>query len=177
MKKILLTGFTGIFLLLVTSITANGQLASDNMQPSGDFDPFGKTVSKDAPLDRNRVSSRVIKNFVRSYKGVSGEKWYKLQDGFVSLFNLDDIDYQVAYDKKGTWIRTIRSYDESKLSGDLRHMVKSIYYDCGINLVQQIENPLDPLTYIIQLKGKTQIINLKIRDGEMTVLRKYTRSE
>jgi hypothetical protein len=177
MKKILLTGFTGIFLLLVTSIAANGQLASDNMQPSGDFDPFGKTVSKDAPVDRTNVNSRVVKNFVRSYRNVSNEQWYKLQDGFVSLFNLDDIDYQVAYDKKGNWIRTIRSYEESKLSGDMRHTVKSIYYDCRINLVQEIESPDDPVTYIVQLKGKTQIINLMIRDGEMTVLRKYTRTE
>jgi hypothetical protein len=177
MKKTLLAGFAGIFLLLVTCIAANGQLASDNMQPSGDFDPFGKIVSKNAPVDRNGVNSRVVKNFVRSYKNVSNERWYKLQDGFVSMFNLDDINYQVAYGKKGNWIRTIRSYSEDKLSEDLRYMVKSIYYDCSINLVQEIENPVDPVTYIIQLKGKTQIINLRIRDGEMTVLKKYTRSE
>jgi hypothetical protein len=177
MKKILLTGFTGIFLLLVTGIAASGQLASDNVQPSGEFDPFGNTFSKNAPVDRNSVNARVVKNFVRSYKNVSNEQWYKLQDGFVSLFNLDDIDYQVAYDKKGNWIRTIRSYGESKLSGDARHMIRSIYYDCRINLVQEIENPDDPITYVVQLKGKTQIINLMIRDGEMTVLKKYTRSE
>src|SRR5438477_9551759 len=142
MKKILLTGFTGIFLFLVTSIAVNGQPGSDNMQPAGDFDPFGKTVSKNTPVDRNSVNSRVVKNFVRSYKNVSNEQWYKLQDGFISLFNLDDIDYQVSHDKKGYWTRTIRSHGESKLSGDFRHMVKNIYYDCGINLVQEIENPL-----------------------------------
>ena len=177
MKKNFLTAFTGIFLLLVTCIGANGQLVSDNMQPSGDFDPFGKVVSKNAPIDRNNVNSRVVKNFIRSYKDVSGEKWFEMKSGFVAMFSLDDIDYQVAYNKKGNWIRTIRSYGEVKLPQDLRHTIKSTYYEYDINRVQEIEKPVDPIAYIIQLVGKTELINLRICDGEMTVLQKFNKSK
>src|ERR1051326_4039193 len=138
MKKILLTGFTGISLLLVICITASGQMANSDFQPSGDF----ISVEKPAPtasIDRNNVNVRGVKNFVKSYKNVAGEKWFELKSGFVAMFGLDDIDYQVAYDKKGNWLRTIRSYGEAKLSQDLRHTINSIYYDYDINRVQEIE--------------------------------------
>ena len=114
---------------------------------------------------------------MRSYKDVSGEKWFEMKSGFVAMFSLDDIDYQVAYNKKGNWIRTIRSYGEVKLSQDLRHTIKSIYYDYDINRVQEIEKPVDPIAYIIQLVGKTELINLRICDGEMTVLQKFNKSK
>ena len=178
MKKNLLTGFTGIFLLLVICITSNGQLGSSSMQASGHFEFFKNTNSKNSPafIDRNNVNVRVVKNFVRSYKDVSGEKWFEMKSGFVAMFSLDDIDYQVAYNKKGNWIRTIRSYGEVKLSQDLRHTIKSTYYDYDINRVQEIEKPIDPIAYIIQLVGKTELINLRICDGEMTVLQKFNKS-
>jgi hypothetical protein len=176
MKKNLLTGFTGIFLLLVTCIAAAGQIASSNAQPSEDFISPGKPVLN-ASIDRNNVNPRVVRNFVRSYKDVFGEKWFELKDGFVAMFNQDDMDYQVAYNKNGNWIRTIRSYGEAKLSHDLRHTIKSIYYDYDINRVQEIEKPVDPIAYIIQLVGKTDLISLRICDGEMTVLQKFNKSK
>jgi hypothetical protein len=177
MKKNLFTAFAGIFLLLATCTTSNAQRISDNVQPSSDFIPVDNTALKNTPVARDEVNSRVVKNFIRSYKNVSNEKWYKLRDGFVTMFDLGGIGYQVAYGKKGNWLHTIRSFDESGLSEDLRHMVKSIYYDCAINLVQQIDKPVDPTAYLIQLKSKTEIINLRIYDGEMTVLNKYSRSK
>ena len=179
MKRNLLTSFAGIYLLLVLCITANGQLASTNMQSPGDIPSFGNFISKNSSgsVDRNSVNSKVVKNFVKSYKEVSDEKWFELQGGYVAMFSFDNIDYQVAYDKKGNWLRTIRSYSESKLSEDMRHIVKSSYYDYDIALVQEIDKPADAVTYIIKLTGKTELINLRICDGEMQVLQRFNKSE
>jgi hypothetical protein len=178
MKQIFLTGLTAIY-LLVAGITANGQLAGNDMHPSGDFTFFKKDDSKNFPgfAAKNSVNSRAIRNFIQSYKGVSNEQWFEVKDGFVAMFSLNDVDYQVAYDKKGNLLRTIRTYGEGKLSQDLRHVVKSTYYDYNINLVQEIEKPLSPVIYIIQLVGKTELINLKICDGEIEVLQKFNKAE
>src|ERR1051326_6495912 len=108
MKRNLLAGLIGTFLLLVAGITVNGQIASDNIQPSGYFDPFGKIISTNTLVARHDVNSRVVTHFGRSLKNVAGESWFKLEDGFVSLFDLDDISYQVAYAKKGIWLYTMR---------------------------------------------------------------------
>ncbi len=179
MKKNLLTSFSGIFLLLIVCVTARGQLASTGIQPSEDFVSSGKAFSKNVLgiVDRNSVNSKAVKNFVKSFKDVSDEKWLELKDGFVAKFAITDINYQVVYDKKGKWVYTIRTYGETKLSGDVRHLVKSTYYDYGINLVQEIETPANPVIYVIQLLGEKEIISLRIYDGEMQVFQKFNKSE
>ncbi|MFI5187139.1 MAG: hypothetical protein ACHQF0_10465 [Chitinophagales bacterium] len=184
MKKNLLTSFTGLSLLLVICIAANGQLASTNMQPSEDIVSSGKLLANSISVDRNNVNSKVVKNFVRSFNTVSNEKWFELQDGFVALFSLDVIHYQVAYGKNGTWLYTIRTYDETKLPVDVRRLVKSTYYDYNITVIQEIER--DPqtferdsntLTYLIHLEGKTNWITLKVCNGEMEESQKFNKSE
>jgi hypothetical protein len=176
MKKILLTSFAVTAMLMTTSTRSDGQLVNNNVQLSGLFTVFKKDQSANSP-GADRVNPAVIRNFIRTYKGVTNEKWIEIQNGFVAMFSLNDIDYQVTYDKKGTLVRAIRSYQEAKLAPNLRHIIKSNYYDYDINLVQEIENSIDPVTYVIHLTGKTELIDLGFTDGELQVLQKFKRSE
>lgn len=164
---------------MISSGVAIGQLTNAGARPSEDFTFVRKPASKNSVdfLHRNAVNATAIRNFIRSYKNVTDEKWFELEDGFVAMFSLDDIDYQARYTKKGNWVGTIRSYRENKLSSDVRHLVKSTYYDYDINLVQDIERPRNPLTYVIQLIGKTEIIKLRVCDDEITVLQTFKKSE
>jgi hypothetical protein len=174
MKKNFLTGFTGMFLLLVISVSSNGQLGITNGQLSGDLTSFEKSAVK---IESGEVSQKAVRDLAKSFKNVSGENWYGVKDGFVAMFDAGDIQYQVSYDKKGNWLFTIRSYRESTLPDDIRHMVKSSYYDYSINLVQEVERPVASKAYIIQLVGKTDLLKLKIFDGEMQVLERLNKSE
>src|SRR6478672_12730776 len=157
MKKVLLIGISGIWLLISTAIAANGQFASNNIKPSGRFIILNKTEPGNSPGFVGRVNPPVIRNFLKTYKDVSGEKWIEVKEGFVAMFNYNGMDYQVAYTKKGNLLRTIRSYSEDKMPTDLRHIVKSAYYDYEINRVHEIETPLDPITYVVQLTGKKEL--------------------
>jgi len=176
MKKIRLTSFTAIIMLLLISCPSNGQLVKNNVQLTGQF-AAAKNADSINSSPYGRVSPAVIRNFMKAYRGVSDEKWLETPDGFVAMFRRDDIDYQVSYDKKGNVSKTIRSYTEAKLSPNLRHIVKSSYYDYDINLIQEIETAIDPITYVIHLKGKTELIDLAYTDGELQVLQKFKRSE
>jgi hypothetical protein len=176
MKNIFLTSMAGIGLSISICLPANGQLASNDVRPSRDFTFYKNLDSKNyaGPVE---VNARVIRSFVKTYTNVSDEKWFELRHGIVAMFRLDDVDYQVAYDKKGNLLRTIRTYREGKLSRDVRHAVKTVYYDYDINVVQEIEIPLDPVVYIVQLLGKTELINISVCNGETAVLQKFNRSE
>src|SRR6476659_541937 len=145
MKKILST-IPGICLLITTATAVNGQLASNHVKPSGRFVVFNNT--KPGVSLAGRVNPTVIRTFLKTYKDVSGEKWIEIKEGFVALFNYNGMDYQVAYTKKGNLLRTIRSFSEDKMPTDLRHIVKSTYYDYEITRVHEIETPLDPITYV-----------------------------
>jgi len=175
MKKAFLI-ISGVWLLVSTVIVVNGQLASNNVKQSGRFVILNKTESEHATY-AGRVDPPVIRNFLRTYKDVSDEKWIEVKEGFVAMFKYNDIDYQVAYTKKGNLVRTIRSYNEDKMSPELRHIVKSTYYDYEISRVHEVETPLNPITYFVQLVGKKELINLGVYDGETEVLQRFNESK
>jgi hypothetical protein len=175
MKKILLVSIAGIFLLISTTATVNGQIASNHVKPTARFAVSNKPESKNSLV--GRVNPTVIRSFLKTYKDVSDETWIDVKEGFVAMFNHNGIDYQVAYDKKGNLLRTIRSYNEENMPPDLRHVVRSNYYDYDINRVHEIEKPFNPVTYVIQLVGKREVINLGVSDGEMEELGKFNKSK
>src|ERR1044072_9767931 len=132
MKKILLSSISGICLLISTATVVNGQIASSRLKPSGRF----VVLNKSEPANvggAGRVSPSVIRSFLKTYKEVSGEKWIEVKEGFVVMFNYNNMDYQVAYDKKGNLLRTIRSFNEEKMPLNLRHIFKRHYSDYEIN--------------------------------------------
>src|SRR4030095_7293129 len=176
MKKILFSSIS-VCLLMSTAITANGQIASNHVKPAGRFIVLNKPEPGNSAGLGGRVNPSVIRSFLKTYKDVSGEKWIEVKEGFVAMFNYHEMDYQVAYDKKGNVLRTIRSYNEDKMAPDLRHIVKSNYYDYEINRVHEVETAFDPPTFVIQLVGKKEVINLAMHDGEMEVLEKFNRSK
>jgi hypothetical protein len=175
MKKVFLTSISGIWLLISTAMAANGQFASNIVKSPGRFIVSNKTDPENSGV--GRVNPPVIRSFLKTYKDVSDEKWIEVREGFVAMFNYNDVDYQVAYTKKGNLLRTIRSYSEDKMPADLRHLVKSTYYDHAITRVHEIEIPLIPVTYVVQLAGKKELINLGIYDGEMEVMQKFNKSK
>ena len=177
MKKVFLASVTGICLLISTAIAVNGQLASNHARPLERFIILNKTEPENSPGFVGRVNPPVIRNFLKTYEDVSGERWIEVKEGFVAMFNYNGMDYQVAYTKKGNLLRTIRSYNEDKMQQDLRHIVKSSYYDYEITRVHEIEMPLSLITYVVQLAGKKELIDLRIYDGEMEVMRKFNKSK
>ena len=179
MKKKILFGLAGICLLLISSLVAIGQLTNAGVRQSEDF-TFARKPTQNNSVDflrRNEINAAALRSFVRSYKNVTDEKWYETPGGLVAVFSMRDINCQVMYTKKGDWTGSIRSYQENNLCRDVRHLVKRTYYDYDINLVQEIERPLNPTTYIIQLIGKTEIIKLAVCNDELTVLQTFKKSE
>jgi len=179
MKKVIFPGFGVTLPMLAITLISHGQATNTDLAFTKNNVSKEASVSKVAgsSLNRSTVTSKARKNFEMSYKNVSDEKWFNEPGGLVAMFRINDIEHHVFYDKKGGWCNTIRAYDENKLPPDVRHAVRSTYYDYSINLVQEIQTPLSPTTYVIQLIGKTDIISLRMCEGEMTVLKTFTKSE
>jgi hypothetical protein len=156
MKKIFFVSFAGMFILL--SITTSGQDALGKIQP----------LNHAIRINRNDIKGNALRHFVKNFNDASAEKWYATPDLLVALFSFRDIDYRVDYSSRnGNWIETFRTYSEAKMSPDLKQAVRSSYHDYTIFQVQEIEQPLHPLNYIVHLEGKARLINLRIYDGEM----------
>ena len=124
------------------------------------------------------ISPRAIKDFMNTHKNVTGESWMKTKDGFSVRFNSDDVRTTIYYDKKGNWSGSIKIYGEEKMLHDIRHLVKSTYYDYNIVYAQEIETTdSDGVpTYVVCVDDKTKIKMIRIRDGEMSVWKEFTKT-
>jgi hypothetical protein len=124
------------------------------------------------------ISSRALRNFADIYKNVTGESWMKIKDGFAARFNSDDTKNTILYDKKGDWVGSIKIYHEEKMRREIRHIVKSTYYDYKIVYTQEIEtiDSENVPTYVVCLEDKTNIKFVRINAGEMSVWKEFTKT-
>jgi len=116
------------------------------------------------------IPVKAVRSFRNSWQYVDNESWYKIPDGYRARFTEDHVLYLVNYNKNGKWLSTLRQYDETKLDRTVRGQVKSVYYDYNILLIEEIEQPLKPLTYIIHMEDKTSFKNIRVCDREMEVV-------
>jgi hypothetical protein len=174
MKKNLFSSIAIIVLTMAMGGSAHGQMAINKVQLSN-IDPETKALAANNRSDN--FSRKAARDLARSFKNVSGENWFNLPDGYFVRFNSNNIDHMVFFDQKGNRRYTIRNYDETKLPVDVRHIVRSTYYDYDIRLVQEIESDLGTITYLVHLEGKTEWMNVRIVNGEMDVFEKYHKSE
>ena len=164
MKNISLVSLVGIFIISL-SLTAKGQDVNSKIQP------INTAV-------RGDINVNALRHFVRNFNDTSSEKWYATRNLVVALFSFHDIDYRVDYNSRnGNWIETFRTYGEAKMSPDLKQSVQSSYYDYTIFQVQEIEQPLHPVNYIVHLSGKAKLINLRVYNGQVEEEQNFKESD
>ena len=120
----------------------------------------------------NEVNTRVVRDFTRRYEGISDAKWFKLKEGFVVYFTQNETRMRVVYDKRGTPLWTIRSYFEDKLPLEIRHIIRSTYYDFSIYHIDEITMN-EKTVYLVKMEDKTSWLTIRVTDGEMEVAEIY----
>jgi hypothetical protein len=110
---------------------------------------------------------------MKDYKYVTTAKWSKLSNGDCSVnFTVDSITTKIVYDRAGHCENVVRYYFENRLPPEVRHVVKSNYYD--FNIYHIIEPTINGITsYLIKLEGKSTWKTVKVVDGEMEEVEEY----
>lgn len=144
-------------------------------QQGSDELPGYLTVSPSAKMPRNDVNIKAVRDFMKQYKNVSGEEWYKVSDGLIAKFIESGIETKVGYDFNGNWHCTLRTYSEDKLPFDIRDIVKSKYYDFNILVAYEITH-FDNVTYIMKIEDTKRLKTLRISDGNMEVIGDYVKN-
>ena len=133
-------------------------------------------LSQSKPYYLNEINTRVLRSFMVTYWNATNPHWVKYAEGFVVYFKSDSIQHKVFYDNRGTRQCTIRQYSEKDLPRDIRHMVKSVYYDYSIYLIDEVTVD-DKTSYVIKIEDKTSMKEIKIEDGEMEVTHEFIKSK
>ncbi|MGZ8541331.1 MAG: hypothetical protein ACXWV6_11820, partial [Chitinophagaceae bacterium] len=93
---------------------------------------------------------------------------------FVVYFTSEDIKSFVYYNNKGVFEFMIRYYNEEKLPADVRHLVKSNYYDFSIYHVTEVTRN-NKIAYAVKMEDKTLWKTVKVVDGEMELMEEYSK--
>ena len=185
MKKIFFRGFTGLFLVFtITSFTYSQNLAittNHKIQPSAGKN-LSQSKSKRNPgstilneLKLNEINIKAVRNFISRYKNVNDAKWFKSSNGlFAVYFTSEDIKSFLYYNNRGVFEYMIRYYNEEKLPADVRHLVKSKYYDFSIYQVTEVTRN-NKIAYVVKMEDKTLWKTIKVVDGEMEVTEEYSK--
>ena len=113
-------------------------------------------------------SKRALKNFSKNFKGLENAEWSKIDNILKAQFTKDQVETTVFYNLKGKWIANMRTYNEDKLPGDIRHRVRSNYYDYSIFHIQEI-TVRDKTAYLVNIEDKNFIKTIRINpNGEMS---------
>jgi hypothetical protein len=167
MKNKFIASLPGFFLAFLCT-TATGQVSMDKMRLLKNISSQTECVWENGlgPGAPNKPGQNVLRNFEQKFTNVTSVRWYESSYGFVVKFNLEGIDYRVDFDKKGNWLYTIRNYDEMKLPEDVMRLINDSYNEYSITLVQEIETPFIPLTFVVHLDGKKDMIQLLVSGDE-----------
>ena len=125
------------------------------------------------------VNTKAARDFNRRFKQSTAVTWLEATDGYRAKFENDGVTVWVDYDKKGCWTHTIRIYGEQRLPAEIRHIVKSTYYDHSIKTIHEVELPNDAPNnrcYLIRLENEKTFMDLRLYNGEMEVIRQFTKN-
>ena len=121
----------------------------------------------------NHISTRAARDFVERYPDVENARWFAAKNGFIVRYSLDSLDTRTAYDLRGNWVYTIKVYGEAKMPRNIRHLIKTTYYDYTITLTEEIDRPNEHKIYLVHMYDATTWKNVRVRDGEVTVVEEF----
>jgi hypothetical protein len=182
MKKQFFLYKLGVIPLIILCCSVNAQTnrlnANLNTSSSKEVALNDNTKDKELPRFNNHSGpgAKALKNFSKTFKGADNAAWSQTGDGLKAEFTKDDIETKVFYDRKGRWIANVSGYQEDKLPKDIRHRVKSSYYDYSIFYVQEITAG-DKTAFLVKIEDKNSIKTIRISDGEMDEYQAFEKSK
>jgi hypothetical protein len=184
MKKLFFrytTGFIPLVAMFSCAFAQNSKFGSEPINPASkevayENDAKARNLIANPGNAAVSINSKAVKDFTKTYKNAGDARWFVITDGFLAEFNQDGIKTKVFYDRKGRCAGSLRSYQEDQMPRDIRHQVKSHYYDFNIYYVQEV-TVADKIAYLVKIEDKTSLKTIRVLDGEMTEIEAFEKSK
>ena len=120
--------------------------------------------------DIKNVSARAYKDFQSRFNDVSKSAWFSDESGYYAYFTKDGFSDRAFYNKNGHWQYSLIYRTEDKLPEEVRTVIKSVYFDWTINVVEEIRST-EGMGYFVYLENKSNLRILKVNgDNEMETM-------
>lgn len=171
MKKIFLryagfVPFIALFSCACAQNTGSHLIVSNSRATDLAYTNKAKELSGDQGTNTASINAKAIKDFAKTFKKVENAGWFVIKDGYLAEFTKDGIKTKVFYNRKGRWVGNVRSCTEEYMPRNIRHRVKSLYYDYKINYVQEITVDRT-VVYLVKIEDNAFFKTIRIQDGEL----------
>ena len=109
---------------------------------SNELNSFVQSHKIQSEIKVTAVNIKAVRDFIRSHVQVTDPKWFRTEGGYLASFLSKGIFRKIVYDHNGRWLYNLLEYTEDNLAFEVRHMVKSRYYDNDILLIPNQMSPL-----------------------------------
>ena len=144
--------------------SASAFIASNDAKP-----PAGVSTT-----EADVINTRALRFFNKDFKNAEDIKWYKLKDGFVSYCRINGNKNRVFYDQKGNCAGSITYYNDKTMPKDLREIVKSVYYDYAITVVEEI-HAAGKILFKVHIEDEKSWKIVDVTEGEITIVTDFSK--
>ena len=173
MKKIISRSVVTVLSIMTLVSSATSQELALNKKATPTTVIESKEVSSDIPYINN-VKGKVLKSFHKSFGEKPGAIWTKSENGFVVYFKDSTMATNVYFTNSGAIDYKINYYHEDQLRRDVRHTIKSNFYDYYIRLVSEVHKD-GTVFYFVKIEDKDSIKTIRVVDQEWQVVEEITK--
>lgn len=173
MNNTILMNLTLMICALLSGTGSNAQTQSPRagMPVSLSIAQEGLILNASMP---SRVNVRALRHFNKTFAGRKAD-WYDTDKVFQAKLSNDSVRTVVGYSKQGRWLYTINHYSEKQMPAEMRHVVKSEYYDYSIDLINEVKTPSNRnKVYLIHIQNHLKHHKLlRFSDQGLEVIKTY----
>ena len=122
----------------------------------------------------NDVNSKVLKSFRKLFGEKPDAKWSKSDNDFVASFKENKMTTYVYFSNNGTINYTVKHYFEDQLPENVRHTVRSNFYDYSITNVSEIHKD-NVAWFFVKVQDKASIKTIRVIGEEWEVVEDITK--
>lgn len=159
-------------ILMLSTVSAQKKTSSPVIPPTGTTEIV---ISGSAVMNELKVPVKAMRDFTRSFRNASNIRWYKTKDYLVAHFYEANIKTVTLYTHAGRNVYTMRYLRERDLPTNVRHLVKSNYYDYTITQITKLDYQ-GSCAYLFQLRDSTWFKMVRVQDEQIDVIQSFRKS-
>jgi hypothetical protein len=165
-KPLVIIAIATISLLFTNEIKAQESFKNTVLKQS-EFTGSERLIKSNVRL--NDINPQAFRHFRKNHASVENEYWEKTSKGLIAHFREEDRMSLAYYDNLGTFLYSIKYFEESDLNADLQNRLKREFPGFQFDILTEINNEIKTV-YLVTLKNKYAMKSLMIDHGEIRVI-------
>ena len=122
---------------------------------------------------RPTVNQKIIKNFSGQFKLSVSPSIYSLNSGFIVKARVDEQNITSAYDVKGNWVYTIKSYAHNSMDANVIKTILDTYENYQIKGMEEIKQQGSIPVFLVHLQNRNSVKDVIVANDQTEPVKEF----